>query len=182
VSYTPTAEEIADEIRQQIDTGVLRYRERLPDAATMADQWRATKTTARRAIAILRTECYLDGRRRVADPAWERVRREVDALRRAGLPVAGDRPVVGTEIKCSLGQCRNLAVVVLRSESSSKFQVRPRVSCSKHKSKILVHMRQLFPGASIYMDFFQDPYEHPSTKRRSVSRDDRSTTSGSSPV
>lgn len=162
-----SATDIADEVRQQIDTGVLRFHEHLPDAATIAEQWRVPRSVARRALAILRDEFLIDSMRRVTQPDWERARREANARRRAGLPIAGDRPAAGDEIRCSLGQCRNLAVVVLRPQSQ-RLQVRPRVSCSKHRDEVrrLMRVGDLF--VPIFYEFFQDPYERPSTKRKAL--------------
>lgn len=167
-----TPEEIADEIRQQIETGVLRYHERLPDAATMAAQWRTTKSAARRAIAILRDECLLDSVRRVTEPGWERARRDVNARRRANLPIAGDRTAVGQELTCDRIRCRNLAVWSLRS-ASERHPMNPRRSCCKHREEVREHMLRrvaAFLRSAVRIEFepLQDPYERPSMKRKAT--------------
>lgn len=165
MTHGHTAEEIADALRGQIDSGAIRFRQLMPSPAVLAERWHVPKTTAQQALRTLRDE-KLISRGRAESPAWAAGRRAIAAARASGLLAPPDRHAAGSEIPCGDRQCRNLAVWTLRS-ANPRFQVRPRVSCNKHRAQTEAHMLRgngLFLTLSV--EPFQDPTERPSTKRR----------------
>lgn len=171
MTHEHTAEEIADALRQRIVDGLIRFRQRVPTVGELADRWLCTKTTARQALRVLRHEGWIDGWSRADHPGFAKAKREVAAMRAAGLLQPLDRHAVGTELPCAIPHCRNLAVWVIRSDNQ-RFQVRPVLSCNRDRANLEGWIRRRHRELSLTLvaEPFQNPAERPSVKRKAQPR------------